>query len=369
MSPLPKIHEFDSLEKLVLRLRDDFVSGDQETILIYAYNGTGKTRISMEFKEAGKAQNDGNPDTLYYNAFTEDLFLWDNDLEADSQRRIKINSDSQFFSGLKELALEENIQSYLGRYADFDFDINYEDWTITFSKDDESFIKISRGEENIFIWCVFMAICERVIAEHPSYTWVKFLYVDDPISSLDDNNAIAVACDLAQLLREGKDRLRVIFSSHHALFFNVMANELKSLKHKKYFLHRPDQGTTYTLRSTDDTPFFHHVATLSELKKAAESGALFTFHFNMLRSIMEKTASFFGFKKFSACIEGLEDETLYARALNLMSHGKYSFCDPTEMLEDNKTLFRQILEAFLNKYRFDLPEIMNEPAKGTASTT
>jgi len=369
MSNVPTIHEFESLEKLVGRLRDDFVSGNQDFILIYAYNGTGKTRISMQFKDTGKAKNDGNPDTLYYNAFTEDLFSWDNDLEGDSERTLQINSDSQFFSGLKELALEESIQSYLGRYADFDFDIDYDNWTISFTKEDEAYIKISRGEENIFIWCVFMAICERVIAEHPSYTWVKYLYIDDPISSLDDNNAIAVACDLARLLREAKDRVKVIFSSHHALFFNVMVNELKKLRHKKYFLNRPNRGTVYTLRATDDTPFFHHVAMLSEMQKAADSGSLFTYHFNMLRSIMEKTATFFGHRNFSTCLQDLDDEALYSRALNLMSHGKYSFCDPTEMLGDNKNLFCQILDAFLNKYQFDLPDVLNEPAATTGSAS
>ena len=67
-------------------------------------------------------------------------------------------------------------------------------------------IKISRGEENIFIWCMFMAICERVIDGHPSYHWVKHLYIDDPVSSLDDNNAIAMACDLSALLRNAATR-------------------------------------------------------------------------------------------------------------------------------------------------------------------
>jgi wobble nucleotide-excising tRNase len=91
-----------------------------------------------------------------------------------------------------------------------------------------------------------MAICERVIDGHPSYAWVKFFYIDDPISSLDDNNAIAVASDLAKLLRKAKDKIKVVVSSHHALFFNVVCNELKTpstLKCKRYFLHRPNRGT------------------------------------------------------------------------------------------------------------------------------
>lgn len=384
------IQRFTSLDHLVTRLRDDFKSGDRDFVLLYAYNGTGKTRLSMEFKNAGKKKAVGKlatesgeiittengealetetvqGDTLYFNAFTEDLFSWDNDLAADSKRTLRLNSASRFFGGIKELALEESIQSYLGRYTDLDFDIDYTAWTISFSKGEAGHIKVSRGEENIFVWCLFMALCERVIDGHPSYAWVKFFYIDDPISSLDDNNAIAVASDLAKLLRKAKDKIKVVVSSHHALFFNVVCNELKTGKCKRYFLHRPSGGADYTLRATDDAPFFHHVAMLSELRKTADSGALYTYHFTMLRSILEKTATFFGKKDFSECLKDVKDEALYSRALNLLSHGKYSLYEPVEMLEDNKQLFRDILDAFLTKHSFSLPELLNEsPAPGTA---
>jgi hypothetical protein len=394
MSDHPKIIRFASFNPLVTRIRDDFHSGGNDFVLLYAYNGTGKTRLSMEFKDAGKAKNAGAPDTLYFNAFTEDLFVWDNDLQSDSKRVLRLNSDSRFFSGVKDLALDESIQSYLSRYTNLDFDIDYTDWTVSFRKGEAEHIKVSRGEENIFVWCLFMAICERVIDSHPSYEWVKYFYIDDPISSLDDNNAIAVASDLAKLMRKAKTRARtaysshnksgddttlslsvpdpikVIISSHHALFFNVICNELKSAKAKRYFLHRAqvdnsDEG--FTLRATDDTPFFHHVAMLSEVRKAADSGALYTYHFNMLRSILEKTATFFGKKDFSACLEGLEDEALFSRALNLLSHGKYSLYEPTEMLDDNKKLFRDILSAFLSKHQFDLPVLLNESTAAEAA--
>ena len=360
MNDQPKIFRFTSFDRLVTRLRDDFHSGGNDFLLLYAYNGTGKTRLSMEFKAAGKAKNGGAPDTLYFNAHTEDLFVWDNDLQSDSKRILRLNSDSRFFSGIKELALDESIQSYLSRYTDLDFDIDYTDWTVSFRKGETEHIKVSRGEENIFVWCLFMAICERVIDSHPSYDWVEYFYIDDPISSLDDNNAIAVASDLAKLLRKAKDRIKVVVSSHHALFFNVVCNELKAAKTKRYFLHRPNESSEFTLRSTDDTPFFHHVAMLSEIRKAADSGVLYTYHFNMLRSILEKTATFFGKKDFSACLDGVDDEALFSRALNLLSHGRYSLYEPTEMLEDNKQLFRNILSAFLSKHQFDLPILLNE---------
>lgn len=102
MSGKPKIHRFPNMRKLASRLRDDLISGGQDFVMLYAYNGTGKTRLCMEFKETGKRINGKNPDTLYFNAFTEDLFSWDNDLENDNERRFHINSNSKFFKGLKD---------------------------------------------------------------------------------------------------------------------------------------------------------------------------------------------------------------------------------------------------------------------------
>jgi len=100
---------------------------------------------------------------------------------------------------------------------------------------------------------------------------------------------------------------------------------------------------------------------LSELQEAVIKNKLYTHHFNMLRSIMEKTATFFGFKDFSACIHGVADEILYARALNLLSHGKYSIYEPKEMVDDTKKLFKNIFIAFLARYQFELPKITGNP--------
>ena len=65
-------------------------------------------------------------------------------------------------------------------------------------------------------------------------------------------------------------------------------------------------------------------------------------------------------KDFSVCIEVVDDEVLYARALNLLSHGAYSIFEPREMGDDNKELFKRILTAFLSRYRFDLPELITD---------
>ena len=119
------VRTYQNLGKLVTRLRDDL--NDLELVLLYAFNRTGKTRLSMEFKERGKRQNSGKADTLYFNAFTEDLFPWENDLENDAERGLKVNYDSKFFDGFTNLGLEPTIDEYLSRYADFDFDFKYQE--------------------------------------------------------------------------------------------------------------------------------------------------------------------------------------------------------------------------------------------------
>lgn len=121
------------------------------------------------------------------------------------------------------------------------------------------------------------------------------------------------------------------------------------------------QGS-YALRYTSATPFFHHVAMLTELYEAQKSGKLYTYHFNILRSLLEKSASFHGFPNFSACIKKDDDDpdgVLYARLINILSHGNYSLYEPREMLEENKAYFKKILDDFLSRYPFN-PELFPE---------
>lgn len=106
--------QFDSLEEIARYFR--MLLDEKKYILLFAYNGTGKTRLSAEFKKIGQRliedTEEKTADTLYYNAFTEDLFYWDNDLENDTDRFLKLNSDSRFFVGLKELEMESRIRPF-----------------------------------------------------------------------------------------------------------------------------------------------------------------------------------------------------------------------------------------------------------------
>lgn len=366
----------------------DIQSCKKKSFIIYAHNGIGKTSLSVAFKNIEKkASNGERRNTLYYNAFTEDLFYWDNDLMEDEKRILIFRRESKFFDGLNANEMETRIRKVLTRYADFDFSIKLDEIRtkedgseyitnyVTFKRliynetenvtDWKDNIKISRGEENIFKWCFFLAIMQMAIDGAEAYKWVKYIYIDDPISSLDDNNAILVANHLASLIRSIKpDTIYTVISTHHGLFYNVICNELK--KSAKYYLYKEElekdkvtEQTEYVwkVKDIEDIPFFHHVALIKELNKAVgPDGKLYTYHFNMLRNVLEKTASFHGYKKFGDCIKKFDDdpdEILYSRMINIMSHGDYSLFEPMEMNEDNKKYFKQIYSDFKKQFPFN----------------
>lgn len=351
---------FPNLSKLAQHLRDELET--KRCVLLYAYNGTGKTRLSGAFKDLGK--KDAQRDTLYFNAFTEDLFQWDNDLENDNERKLKLNTNSRFFDGLGELEMDNRIRPLLDRYADFDFRIDTTKWEVSFSREvqngdkleKEYDIKVSRGEENIFIWCFFLAIVRLVLDRAEAYKWVKYIYIDDPISSLDDNNAVQVAHHLAQMLKDAPGQLRVVVSTHHVLFFNVLCNEIKK-NTRKYFLVRESKAgpAGVAVRDTDSTPFLYHLASLVELHEAQKSGRLYTHHFNMMRRVMEQTACFFGYENWHECIKPEANDpngTVYKRVIDLMSHGDYSLYEPREMMQENKDHFARVLRQFISLHPF-----------------
>lgn len=370
---------FVDLTALAQYLRDGLAN--TKFLLLYAYNGTGKTRLSSAFKDLGKeVDGDGEVigrDTLYFNAFTEDLFVWDNDLDNDTERVLKLNADSKFFAGLETMEMDNRIRKLLAPYADFGFRIDTDRWEVRFSRTEDNGeehrtiddIKLSRGEENIFVWCFFLAIVQLALDDDGTgpYGWVKYIYIDDPISSLDDQNAVAVATHVARLLKTPESQLKTVISTHHTLFFNVLCNEIKRKKDRpnRFFLSRDRSSPGYVLRDTGDTPFFHHVAAIVELYEAERSGRLYTHHFNMLRAILEKTASFHGYENFSACIRQDEndiDGVLHTRLVNILSHGNYSLYEPREMVEENKEYFRTILHDFIRHYPFN-PELFEREPK------
>jgi len=369
----------NSLPAVAAQLREELTK--KKFVLLYAHNGTGKTRLSTEFKNIGKevdaeGKNTAR-DTLYFNAFTEDLFNWDNDLTNDRERLLQLNRESSFFDGLSSLEMDVKIGQQLERYADFNFYIDYEDWSVTFfrERDKENnpiAIKVSRGEENIFIWCFFLAIVQIVVDddEDNPYDWVKYIYIDDPISSLDEHNAIKVAHDLIRLLSVSHDKLRVAISTHHVLFYNVIANQLRK-KVLKFFLTKGAEPESYVLEDWENVPPFHHLSTLVDLCKARDNGEINSHHFNMLRRVLEQTAAFFGYESWVECLkprEGESEAAFQKRILDLNSHGDWAVFDSPRIDDTMRSAFLTIFEEFRRSFPFNPAWFPAAPVAATAPT-
>src|SRR5690606_8225680 len=106
-----------TLTEIAQELKD----AKQPIMLIYAFNSTGKTKLSVEYKNITKGE-DGRNTGVYYNAYSEDLFRWDNDEgNRNENMRLEIvkSSLNPYFSSIIENAnlLEEKLALYLPKYT------------------------------------------------------------------------------------------------------------------------------------------------------------------------------------------------------------------------------------------------------------
>ena len=392
---------------IIKALRRNFEIDDRDQFtncaLVFAYNGTGKTRLSYDFAHYGRAE--GAPQhTLYYNAYTEDLFTWDNDLENNIDHHLLINQNSALIQGLAGSNFSDSLRKYLQVFTDIDFEFHYDEENpeipdyVSFSKKvkqrervngvwtdyevDVENIKISRGEERLFVWCFFRCIIDNVLGGNDAYKNIEYIYIDDPMSSLDDNNVIAFAEQLYSVIRnqikqeidayragkEGFRRIKFVVSSHHALFFHTMLHGLSAdRKLGRYYLSRDKETDRLVLKSmSDSTPFYYNVAMMSEIQRAIKTGRLYTYHFTVLRSVMEKIKEFFGHNDFGYILEGItyrgdvlqQDELaeFYSRVVNVLTH-QGSMFSPTLMNDDNKELATTLFNHLVKKYQFILPDL------------
>ncbi|MEK5405146.1 MULTISPECIES: AAA family ATPase [Paenibacillus] len=365
--------------------------------LIYAFNGTGKTRLSREFKSlvAPKADEDAeieeseavNKKILYYNAFTEDLFYWDNDLENDAEPKLKIHPNSFTRWIFEEQGQDRNIISNFQHYTDekltphFNEEYSIKDKNgnnvtvgafseITFSyergNDERSNnIKISKGEESNFVWCVFYSLLEQVIdvlnvaepseRETNQFDQLEYVFIDDPVSSLDDNRLIELAVNLAHLIKSSQSYLKFIITTHNPLFYNVLHNEFKKGTFKKYFLKKNEDGEYDLVPQSNDSPFSYHLFLKTEIEKAIETGQLKKYHFNFFRNILEKTSTFLGYDNWGELLPKDTNENINpyeTRIINISSHSKHSGDEMVELTDDDRRVIKYLMNNIKEMYRF-----------------
>ncbi|WP_293298588.1 AAA family ATPase [Pedobacter sp. UBA4863] len=376
-----------TLTQIAQKLKD----ANKKVQLIYAFNGTGKTRLSREFKQliAPKGVDVEEAEALkimYYNAFTEDLFYWDNDLNGDTERKLIIRPNSFTEWVLVEEGQENNITSIFQHYTNdkltpiFNEEYVYYDEVgnviivsayseVTFSiktGDDQSVdnVKISKGEESCFIWSVFYCLLNQVISvlnisedrETKKFDDLEYVFIDDPVSSLDDNHLIELAVNLAQLIKSSEsEKLKFIITTHNPLFYNVLFNEFNREKRiAKYRLEKLEDGT-YLMENSNDAPFSYHLFLLSELDSVIKSREIKKYHFNILRNILEKSATFLGYDHWEELLSNETEgarEGYYKRIINFSSHSKFSGEEIPVVLESEKAMLERIVGDFKKRHGF-----------------
>ena len=382
----------ESLNEIAKKLKDN----DNKVQLIYAFNGTGKTRLSREFKNLVSPKDEEeveetgllNKKILYYNAFTEDLFYWDNDLENDSYRKLIIRPNAFTKWIFEDQGQDGNVTDIFQRYADQkltphfnaryikvdDRDIivpAFSEVTFTYERgnDEKSEnVKISKGEESCFIWSVFYSLLEQVIGVLSidkdsiyeergtnQFDKIEYVFIDDPVSSLDDKHLIELAVNLAELIKLDKSELKFVITTHNPLFYNVLHNEFKKGTFKKYFLKK-DENNTYELTTQrNDSPFSYHLFLKFEIEKAIENGELKKYHFNYFRNILEKTATFLGYENWGDLLPKNDDEKnnpYESRIINISSHSKHSADETIELSPADKGVLKYLLEQLKTNYKF-----------------
>lgn len=383
------------MEKIVQQI----YNAKENIILIYAFNATGKTRLSVAYKDLTKKKNDGKHVGVYYNAYSEDLFVWDNDEEHDNKNiclNIIKSSLNKYHANLNEDLILEKLAPYKPKYKFFLNPLEKDNpeagfGSVSFFLENdmtETPIKISRGEERIFIWCFFLALFE---VEGLADIQNKHFFIDDPVSSLDDNNIFITAYLLLELLKKFSNSRKIIITTHHMGIFSILqdwlrkgdnSNLFKAIKWKetekvledgqKVIVKEKQEVNKYLIRFLEikdgeynlvgDKRGIHlyHLLLLKMLQEAKDKNELSTYHFVLLRQILECISSFLGSARFSSVLDIIYPEetdniiSFKTDVINAISHNKIYTQKIALLNEDNKELLSKTLQRLIDYFHFSI---------------
>lgn len=393
-----------TLTDIAQQLKD----ANKKVQLIYAFNGTGKTRLSREFVSLVVSAK-SNPDDeeiqprkiLYYNAHTEDLFYWDNDLESGIEPKLKIQPNSFTDWILADQGADQRIVNYFQRLAGSKITPVFDEKnvSVTFKMSNTSYLitedgqrlttesgdflvtetndelaKISRGEESNFIWSIFYTLLEQVISvldiaepedrETGQFDHLEYVFIDDPVSSLDENHLIELAVNLAGLIKSSPQELKFIIATHNPLFYNVLFNELSTTRSKKcHLLKRSEDGSFELLEKAGDSnrSFSYHLYLKQLIETAIIEDRVEKYHFTLLRNLYEKTASFLGYQYWTDLLDTApgDKEAYLKRIITFSSHRTMSNEEIAEPTEPEKQSVKLLLNNLVKNYGFWKPEADN----------
>jgi wobble nucleotide-excising tRNase len=383
-----------SLNAIAEQLR----ASDKKVQLIYAFNGSGKTRLSRAFKGLFAAERDGEIEgddeaesdssplkILYYNAFTEDLFYWDNGRTEDFAPKLIIQPNNFTQWALVDQGQDQNVIASFQHYSSDKltpvFNPEFSEVSFSFQRGNqapEANIKLSKGEESTFIWSVFHTMLDLVVEtlnvaeqderDTDQFNDLEYVFIDDPVSSLDENHLIELAVNIASIIKHSESDLKFIITTHNPLFYNVLYHELGSAK--KYLLSKAEDGSQLLEDLKSDSPFAYHLYLKRELETAIETGQVRKYHFNFLRNLLEKTSTFLGYEKWADLLPQTDDgrtNPYESRMINLFSHSKHSAAEVTELKDDDKRMLAFLVGKINETYRFKAAPAQAADAEGRAT--
>ena len=384
-------------------IAQQLINTDKKVQLIYAFNGTGKTRISRAVKDLVASKTEGGEDAepirhkiLYYNAFTEDLFSWDNDLQGDSEPKLKIQPNTFTDWILRDRGQDRNIVENFQRYTTRSITPNFVPeekvdersgkrvstqtfpeirFDFTGGDNVESNVKISKGEESNLIWSIFYTLLQEVIEilkevdplkrGDNEYDNLEYVFIDDPVSSLDENHLIELAIDLAELIAASRfqngNGVKFVITTHNPLFFNVLSKELDVAA--RWLLSRHQNGSLELVSKNGaaNKSFSYHHHLKAVLEKAIADDAVEKFHFSLLRNLYEKTANFLGYDHWTNLLATAPDERskYLKKVTNHYSHRDISSEEVAEPTEKQKEEVAILLKNLIENYGYWQQEAQN----------
>lgn len=209
---------------------------------------------------------------------------------------------------------------------------------------------------------MFYSLLEQVIEvlnvvepderETNKFNQLEYIFIDDPVSSLDENHLIELAVNLAQLIKSSVSKeLKFIVTTHNPLFYNVLYNEAKAKAGN--ILRRNEDGTFDIEEKKGDSnqSFSYHLFLKGTLEQAISQNDIQKYHFTLLRNLYEKTANFLGYPQWSELLP--DDRQLYLqRIIQFTSHSTLSNEAIAEPTEQEKQTIKFLLKNLIVDYKF-----------------
>lgn len=377
------------------QIAQEIKDASESVFLIYAFNGTGKTQLSVAYKDITKTV-DNEHTGVYYNAFSVDLFVWDNDEENDNadikltvipsslnnHHSFLLTTEKDEVSDELIFPIQKKLKVYNPRYT---FKINRfytdeakeiideEKGIASFSffsnedKEQKYPIKISRGEERIFVWCFFLTLIEEIAVDS------EYIFIDDPVSSLDDHNIFITAFSLFELIKKfhDKDKRKIIITTHHIGFATIIGNWLRDPhngfvgnKGKNLYALRGltnENGNCSLVSFERQAIWLYHLRMLQVLDKAIQldeetGNGIEVYHMAILRQILENISSFLGVGSISFVLEEIGYSKEKASEVTLedhaLTHRNVYFPQSDIMVPAHKKLLKEVFEKIKQKYHF-----------------